>query len=251
MRIEEHIAVLRREGSLMVKALGRADLDANVPTCPEWTVRELAHHVGRVHRWATAYVREARGQRMTPEENEDSWGAMPEDAGLLDWYGQSHAGLVDALEQAPRDLRCWSFLAAPSPLAFWARRQAHETAIHRVDAELAASRPYVTEVATEFAVDGIDELLLCFYARRNRVRTDQRRTLAVAATDADAAWLVHVGPEGAQSERGTGTSDGQLSGPAAVLYLGLWNRGPFDRATIAGDASLLDLWRDKATVRWR
>jgi uncharacterized protein (TIGR03083 family) len=252
MLIEEHIAVLRREGSLMVEAVGRADLDAQVPTCPEWTVRELARHLGRVHRWAATYVRDARAQQMTPEDAEDCWGAMPDDADLPGWYRQSHAGLVDALERAPQDLLCWSFLPAPSPLAFWARRQAHETVIHRVDAELAAGhRPRVTEVATQVAVDGIDELLLCFYSRRNRVCSDRLRTLAVAATDADAAWLMHVGPEGARSERGTGTADGQVSGPAAVLYLGLWNRGPLDRADLAGDTSLLDLWREKATIRWR
>jgi len=44
-----------------------------------------------------------------------------------------------ALSAAPPDLRCWTFLPAPSPLAMWARRQAHETTVHRVDAELAAA----------------------------------------------------------------------------------------------------------------
>lgn len=191
---------------------------------------------------------------MTPGEDERCWGAMPDDADLVDWYGRGHAGLVDALERAPLDLRCWSFLPAPSPLAFWARRQAHEATIHRVDAELAtgsAGDPTgVTEVATDVAVDGLDELLLCFFARRNRVRTDQPRTLAIAATDTDATWLVHLGLEGARAKRGTGPSDGQLSGPAAVLYLGLWNRHPLDHADFAGDASLLELWREKATILW-
>ena len=34
-------------------------------------------------------------------------------------------------------MRCFAFLPAPSPLAFWARRQAHETGIHRADVESA------------------------------------------------------------------------------------------------------------------
>ena len=51
---------------------------------------------------------------------------------------QGCADLVAALAAAPDDLECWTFLPAPSPRAMWARRQAHETAIHRVDAELAA-----------------------------------------------------------------------------------------------------------------
>ncbi len=29
-----------------------ADLTRTVPTCPDWTLRQLATHVGRAHRWA-------------------------------------------------------------------------------------------------------------------------------------------------------------------------------------------------------
>src|ERR1019366_10224384 len=79
------------------------------------------------------------------------------DGDLFRAYRSAHAVLVEALVAAPPDLRCWTFLPAPSPLAFWARRQAHETTIHRVDAEL-ASGP-VAPVTPEFAADGLDELL--------------------------------------------------------------------------------------------
>lgn len=61
MRIEEHIGALRAQGESLAGAVERAGpasgiLDAMVPGCPEWTVRELVRHTGRVHRWATAYV---------------------------------------------------------------------------------------------------------------------------------------------------------------------------------------------------
>src|SRR5262249_53658636 len=62
-------------------------------------------------------------------------------AELPGWFREGHAALVQALSVAGPDLNCWAFLAAPSPLAFWARRQAHETAIHRVDAGQAAVTP--------------------------------------------------------------------------------------------------------------
>ena len=65
-------------------------------------------------------------------------GSWPPDAELAAGSRQGCAALADALAAAPADLECWTFLRAPSPLAMWARRQAHETAIHRVDAELAA-----------------------------------------------------------------------------------------------------------------
>ena len=47
---------------------------------------------------------------------------LPDDGELVDWYVAGHSALVEALATAPTDLQCWSFLAAPSPLAFWARR---------------------------------------------------------------------------------------------------------------------------------
>ena len=33
-----------------------ADLTRPVPTCPDWTMRQLITHVGRAHRWAAAIV---------------------------------------------------------------------------------------------------------------------------------------------------------------------------------------------------
>jgi hypothetical protein len=63
----------------------------------------------------------------------------PGDDELPGWFREGHASLVRVLEAADPDMTCWTFLDAPSSVAFWARRQAHETAIHRVDAEQAAA----------------------------------------------------------------------------------------------------------------
>jgi len=249
MRIEEHIAALRREGERMAQAVERADLDAAVPTCPDWTVRELTRHVGRTHRWAATYVREGRTAMMSPEEGELAWGEMPDDTALVGWFRDGHGRIVEVLETAPADLDCWSFLPAPSPLAFWARRQAHETAIHHADAQSAAGA--IPGVPTDFAVDGIDELLRCFFSRpRNRLRSEPERTLSVAANDTDVSWLVHIGPNGASADRGAGSADCELRGPASDLYLGLWNRRAITDLEIRGDPTVLDLWRARATVRW-
>jgi len=198
-----------------------------------------------VHRWAAAHVREGRPTRLTAEEEGPVHGDMPDDADLVDWFRAGHAALVATLEAAPADLACWRFLPAPSPLAFWARRQAHETAVHRADAQVAAGA--IDAVDQDFAVDGVDELLLGFYSRgRNRVQTDTPRVLAVAASDAEAAWLVHFGPDGVRAERGAGPADARLRAPASDLYLGLWNRWPLPEPE--GDAELLAIWRQQATV---
>ena len=55
---------------------------------------------------------------------------------------------------------------SPAPREFWARRQAHETTIHRADAVAAGlgRRPRSAELDLDpaFAVDGLDELLTGF-----------------------------------------------------------------------------------------
>ena len=74
--------------------------------------------------------------RGPPEEEILRGGAA--DPELLAWFRAGHASLAETLTEADPALVCATFMAAPSPLAFWARRQAHETAIHRADAEIAA-----------------------------------------------------------------------------------------------------------------
>jgi uncharacterized protein (TIGR03083 family) len=207
--------------------------------------------MGRVHRWAAHIVRERRdGPPDEETEGERVWGLMPDDGDVLDWFREGHAALVDTLERAPVGLECFVFLPATSPLAFWARRQAHETAVHRADAQAATGDPDGVDPA--FAVDGIDELLLGFYSRpRNRVRSEAQRALSVTAEDTATTWTIHFGPDGARPERGAGGPvDGEVRGPASDLYLALRNRLPLEPLRTAGDPALVELWRSRATVRW-
>ncbi|MDQ1709157.1 MAG: hypothetical protein QOG49_542 [Frankiaceae bacterium] len=250
MEIERHIEALRAEGERLARAAGAAGLDAPVPTCPEWEVRDLIRHIGGVHRWATVFVAGGRTTPTSAAEDEVIWGPQPSDESLLEWFAEGHRALVAALSAAPDALDCMTFLPAPSPRAFWARRQAHETAIHRADAE-SASGP-ITAVAADIAVDGIDELLTGFFARSHRgPRIDEDVTLEISATDADATWFVRAGPAGYAAARGGGDADCAIAGAASDLYLLLWNRGTPAPLTVRGAGGVLDLWRAGAIVRWR
>ena len=157
MDVTDLIGALRREGALLAAAAERQALDAPVPTCPDWSVRDLVRHVAGVHRWATAIVTRARTEPFDPfAELEGHW---PADDALVDWFRAGHLALVTALEQAPDELQCFAFLPAPSPRAFWARRQAHETGIHRADVEGASGpiTPYQPDAAVAFSVTGVSE----------------------------------------------------------------------------------------------
>ncbi len=240
------VEALRRDGALLADAAGGAGLDAGVPTCPDWRVRDLVRHTGAVHRWATRHVAEALPSYAAFEPFEE---VAPGDGDLLDWYREGHRLLVDALAGAPADLECWSFLPASSPLEFWARRQAHETAVHRVDAQAALGLP-PSPVDPAFAADGVDELLGGFHARRgSKVRTERPRTLRVRAEDVPGDWLVHLSSEPPRVERTEGgAADCEVRGAAADLYLALWNRGSYDRLSVTGDSALLELWQREGAI---
>ncbi|MET7941373.1 maleylpyruvate isomerase family mycothiol-dependent enzyme [Streptomyces sp. NPDC005302] len=249
MKTAEHVETLDREGRLLLAAAEAAGVDAKVATCPEWQIRDLVRHTGMVHRWATAFVAEGHTS-YHPD------GGLPDLDGddLLAWFREGHGRLVKTLADASPDLECWSFLPAPSGLAFWARRQAHETTVHRIDAA-SAREGEPDPVAPEFAVDGIDELLRGFHGRpKSRVRSEEPRVLRVTATDVPTAvWTVRLSDQAPVSDRAASTADAppadcELAGPAALLYLALWNRAPFPSVT--GDASLAALWREKSGITW-
>nr|WP_240969300.1 maleylpyruvate isomerase family mycothiol-dependent enzyme [Streptomyces sp. HNM0575] len=236
----------------MIDCSARSGWDAMVPTCPEWRVRDLVAHTGSVHRWAVGYL-DGQAERRPVEIC-----APDDDGSLADWFRHGHRELLNRLTTAPADLECWTFLPAPTPLAFWARRQAHETAIHRLDAESALGvRP--REFTARFAQDGIDELLTGFHVRpRSKVRTEQPRSLLVQATGdgldpgQPRAWLLRLssGPLRVEQPADVGdvSADCTVSGPSPMLYRALWNRGRYEDLDVTGDASLVELWRRTSAV---
>lgn len=255
MNVDEHLSHLDDAGRRLGAAAEAAGLDAQVPSCPDWVVRDLVRHQGGVHRWATGYVA-GRRTEFWDVDLPDVVGSWPTDADLLDWFAAGHASLVKALSSADPDLVCWTFLAAPSPLAMWARRQAHETTVHRVDAELAAGwQP--AKVPAALAADGVDELLTCFITRRGgALRADPGTALAVRCTDDSGEWLVSIGPDrvttstGDDAKAATATANCQISGSANDLYLALWHRQPITGLSIEGDAGVLDFFGEQVRITW-
>jgi uncharacterized protein (TIGR03083 family) len=241
------ITALRADGELLADAAASTSLDATVPGCPGWQARDLVGHIGRVHRWARTMV----ADRIT-EDGFGKYGEImegleaPADDKLVDWFRTGHRDLVDTLATAPADLECFTFMAAPTPLTFWARRQAHETAVHRVDAEQAANRP--STVDPGFAADGVDELLTGFLQRSRKPRTAEPRTVLVSSDGRH--WLVRFGPDaGATEVDEPQPADTTISGPADTMYLALWNRVPWDGLTVSGADGLPELWAEMFRVR--
>ena len=111
------------------------DLERPVPTCPGWTFRQLATHLGRGHRWAAQIV--ATRATMPIPMREVADGKLPQDpAQHASWLNAGAGQVIEAVTAAGSDL-VWT-LAGIGPARFWARRRAHEAAVHLADAQLAA-----------------------------------------------------------------------------------------------------------------
>lgn len=254
MNRESHLAALVAATESLAKGVASTGLDAPVPTCPGWTVRDLLAHQGGVHRWATAViVGDPEGARdIEPFEQEGLAQADP-----VAWMVGGAATLLRALEAAPADLKALVFLRdAPSAREFWARRQCHETTIHAVDA-LSANHggmppAHLAQISAPLAADGIDELLTGFLPRpKYHLRNDVPMRIAVRPSDVELAWIVEVSPEPLVTTRHTADAveldgaDVTFRGTAVELYLGLWNRGD---EFVSDDAQLLARWRELARV---
>ena len=255
MEITEHIDALRCQGDLLADAATRAGLDASVPTCPSWQVKDLLRHTGYIHRWAARHITECPDAVLDGPPEADILRGGAADPDLLVWFRAGHAALVETLSTADPGLVCATFMDAPSALAFWARRQAHETAIHRADAESASGvRP---EYGPVFAADGIDELIMGFGQRRKyRPSADRDGSMQVCTTDTGHAW--HVGTEDGRIQARRQQHDSPASaactitGPASGVYLFLWNRPDDAQAnvTVTGDRDFLAAWQSSVRVRW-
>ncbi|MCG7525676.1 maleylpyruvate isomerase family mycothiol-dependent enzyme [Streptomyces sp. OfavH-34-F] len=229
-------------------ALRGADLGATVPTCPDWTLRELAEHVGRAHRWAGEIVRTRSADAVPDDKVPDRAPADDAPATLDAWLADGAAGAVAALREAGPDAEVWTW-GWEHRAGFWARRMALETVVHLADAALTADVPYT--VTPELAADTIDEwlqIVVFVQAHGDREAAELRgeeRSLHLHATDVpDAEWLIEIGADGVTWRRAHAKADVAVRGSLTDLMLLLNRRlAPgSDRVEVLGDAALLDFW---------
>jgi uncharacterized protein (TIGR03083 family) len=254
IEIAEHIAAIEEEAILFAEAATHGGLDVGVPSCPDWDMRSLVRHLSEIHLWAGAHVA-CRTTKLWVESLDEIaafWPDLavfwPEDGELVDFYRATNGNLVRELRAAPADVAALSFLPAPSPLAMWARRQAHELAIHRVDAQQAIGS--VTAFDADFAADGIDELLMGFAPRESTFPLADDRSMLVHATDTGSYWHTTMGPNGIDTAPEERPADVTLSGRAEDLYLSLWNRGDGGSLEVGGDHDVLATWHARFHIQW-
>ena len=236
---------LAGEGARLGAAARAAGVAAPVPTCPGWQVADLLVHTARVYRHKTYVVEHRLQERPTG----GAWQVDdPAPADAPAFFDAELAALLRALRATDPATRVWSFAQADPTVGSWCRRMAHETVIHRVDAELAAGVP--GPVRPALAVDGIDEVLDVFLAPRAEGASlgEPPATVHLHATDVPGEWLVRLGPDGIEVERGHAKGDAAVRGTASALSLWLWGRLPLEALEVLGEVEAADRLRTAAAT---
>ncbi len=213
-------------------ALRDADLSAPIVGCPEWDLAALVAHLGSVHRFAMRSMdRNTDGEFAKPKPPAD---LAPGGDQVWDWLDAGLLALATTFEQRDLTQPCWSWMG-PANVGWWLRRQVHETAVHRWDAQTAAG--VVPQIDGLRAADGIDEWLLLQRGRGWAPPADLRGTIHLHATDGEGEWLIEL--DGSLTWKlGHHRGDVAIRGQRSDLELLLWGRIGLDRVECLGDGDL-------------
>jgi uncharacterized protein (TIGR03083 family) len=135
-------------------AAASVELTTPVPNCPGWTVSDLVFHVAEVYLHKVTVMRTGEWPEQWPPPDV----AVEPELPLL---GRAYGELIAEFRARQPTDPTPTWYDPDQTVAFWIRRMAQETVVHRIDAEQAAGRP-VTTVPDDLAVDGVDEVLKRF-----------------------------------------------------------------------------------------
>jgi uncharacterized protein (TIGR03083 family) len=241
MESARYLELLAEDGRRLAD-VARQGLDADVPPCPGWTVRDVVVHTGMVYHHKIACMRLNRRPGDDEYLREPPAGSDP-----ADWFVVSLEALLAELRSRGPDTPSYTWWEPDQTSGFWYRRMAQETAIHRADAESAFGP--ISPVDHELAVDGIDEVLLRFLAGDwSDEPVDEGAGRQIAVSAGGQRWVVALAPDRVTADEGDTAADAEISGDPSALLLWLWGRGPSEELDVRGDAGLTAVLRSRLVL---
>jgi uncharacterized protein (TIGR03083 family) len=223
-----------------LRAAADGHLSSDVPSCPGWTVDDLVRHVAEVyeHKIACTLLGEA------PDPWPPEW---PIDRDALAWLAEAHERLLELFARSEPTTPSATWWPDDQTVGFWARRMAHETAVHRVDAELASGA--ATPINGDLAVDGIDEILTRMLAGDWSDDPDDAATGgSVEISAGGSSWSVVLDREAVRVDRASGEAAARVEGDPSDVDLWLWGRAGDDRVRRSGDEEAIRLLRRRLVL---
>lgn len=242
------------ENRAFAELLQDADESTPVPTCPDWTLRQLFRHVGRGDRWAAQIVRDKLDSYLDPRTVEGGK-PPPDPAGAIAWLHAGAQRLIDAVELTGVQTPVWTFLGS-RPANWWVRRRLHEVAVHRADAAIALGSEFSLDTAV--AADGITEWLervaIQAGGQGAPLPLEGDDTLHLHATDPGLGeageWTIAVEEGRIAWSHQHGKGSAALRGGATELLLAILRRRPLSDTGIElfGDDAVWKRWLDRTPL---
>lgn len=225
-----YLELLAEDGAALRAAAAAVDLTTAVPTCPGWSVRDAVEHTAEVYEHKLACIAAAGSK---PDPWPPSW---PADRNPLEWFDDALGRVVEVLRTTDPAAPSWTWWPPDQSAGFWVRRMAQETAVHRVDVQLAAGG--CTPVDAELAVDGIDELLDLMLAGDWTGDEEPTLTGTTVAATAHRAWTIAMLSERVDVTEGASPeAEATVSADPSALLLWMYGRQPDDAVRITGEAA--------------
>lgn len=252
LTFERYRAAIVEQTELLRSAITDADMTVPVPSCPGWNVGQLVRHTGGGQRWVAETIRTLATTPPSDTAMRDLSSNIDEDPNVLvPWLAETCAELVAALDQTGPDAELWTPVPG-AKVQFFARRFAHETAIHRADAVLALGQRFA--LSDDLAVDGVDEWLelgvMPFHFDVHpwmRELMGPGRTVRLYATDAKIHWVMDMTGQAMAWRRSDEDCAVTLSGPVTELLLAIYKRRAPDGLQIDGDRAWLEFWLERVS----
>jgi uncharacterized protein (TIGR03083 family) len=216
--LDAYLGHFRREATAFARAIETADLDARVPSCPDWDVSDLCWHVIEVHDFWTWVM---KLETLDPSGYPEPERVIDDD--LVTTFEKGAAELAEVLAAADPATELWTW-SHERNAGFVQRFQPQEMAIHRWDAQYTAGPPEPLD--RELALDG-----LAIFAE------------FLVPPNVEGAFVVQ--PDGAKPLVVGGLEPvAVISGDPSDLLLSLWRRLPIGNFVTNGDPETATAYLD-------
>ena len=242
------------ENSKSFAAAAELGLDPQVPGCPDWNLGQLVVHLGDVYDF-WGHVIEANTtdpkaveqlhEGLTHEREARNATGFSSSPGAIAFFNDRAQYILTLLSDADPSRPSWTWWPGNQTVGFIQRRMAHETTIHRWDAQSAHGLAKPID-PPEVAADGIDENLMNeLTGWPEEERSFPTASIHLHCTDAPGEWLIRTDGSQVSVTEEHAKADVALVGPASDLLLILWDRQELDSVTVHGDATVFTAFRDK------